>query len=190
MQRLQAAAISTCYNSLMLVLTKSLINQPVMSLRTGGPVGYSIQPIIDPNNLKIEGFHCVDSVNKKKQLILLTQDIREVLPMGLVVDDHSSLSEPDELVRLRKLINTNFELLGKSVVTKSGSRVGKVNDYAVEPDSMIIKKLYVTQSLIKNLTGGSLGVDRSQIIEITGRKIVIKDPLQPMRAAISPLPAS
>ena len=177
----------------MLVLTKSILNQPVMSLRTGGQVATAYQAIINPNNLKIEAFYCVDSIEKKHQLVLVHQDIRDVLPAGLVIDDHDVLVEPEDLVRLHKIMELDFELVGKPVITKSGKRVGKVNDFATEPESMLIKKLYVTQTLIKNLTGGNLSIDRTQIIEITPRKIIIKDPLQGVRAgatAVSPLPAS
>src|SRR5690606_432048 len=98
------------------------------------------------------------------------------------------LAEPNELVRLHKVMRLDFALIGKSVVTKSGKRMGKVNDFATEPSSMMIKKIYVTQTLLKNLAGGSLSVDRTQILEINDRKIVIKDPLQGIRAnaAVNP----
>jgi hypothetical protein len=43
---------------------------------------------------------------------------------------------------------------------------------------MYVQKLYVGQSLLKSLTGGSLSIDRTQIVEITNRKIVINDLLQ------------
>ncbi len=135
----------------------------------------------------------MDSIDKKRQLVLVYQDIREVIPAGLVVDDHSVLVEPSELIRLHKIMELDFQLIGKAIVTQSGQRMGKVNDYATEPESMLIKKIYATQTLLKNLTGGSLSIDRTQIVEINNRKIVIKDPLQPFRsgaAAVSPLPAS
>lgn len=175
----------------MLVLTKTLIDRPVMSLRTGGQVATTLRPLMNPNNLKIEGFYCSDSIEKKKVLVLVYRDIREVLPAGLVVDDHSVLVEPEDLVRFHKIMEIDFELIGKQVVTAQGKKLGKVNDYATEPDSMMVKKLYVTQTLIKNLTGGSISIDRTQIVEITNRKIVVKDPLIPLRSpAVSPLPAS
>jgi uncharacterized protein YrrD len=168
-----------------------LIDRPVMSLRTGGQVATTYRALINPNNLKIEGFYCTDAYEKKRQLMLVNRDIREVLPAGIVVDDHSVLVEPEELVRFHKVIEIDFELVGKTVVTEQGKKLGKVNDYATEPDSMIIKKLYITQTLIKNLTGGSISVDRTQIVEITNRKIVVKEPTVPIKsAAVSPVPAS
>jgi sporulation protein YlmC with PRC-barrel domain len=161
----------------MLRLSESLLNRPVMSLRTGQQVAIANEPIINPNNLKIEGFYCTDRYDKT-ELILLYQDIRDVITQGFVIDDHDVLAAPDELVRLKEIMDTGFTLIGKPVVTLSKSRVGKVSDYATEIETMYIQKLYVSQSLLKSLSGGNLGVDRSQINEITDRKIVINDLLK------------
>lgn len=149
-----------------------------MSLRTGGQIATTTSAIIDPNNLKIEGFYCQDLVNKKEPLILVSQDIRDVMAKGLVVNDHEVLAHPSDLVRLKKIINIGFELKGKPVVTASKEKLGKVSDWAAETESMYIQKIYVGQSLLKSFVSGSLSVDRSQIIEITSRKIVIQDLLQ------------
>lgn len=145
-----------------------------MSLRTSSAVATITAPIFNPNNLKIEGFYCVDRFSKK-HLVLLYQDIREIIPQGFVVDDHDVLTDPHELVRFERLLQLNFELLGKQVQTVSKQKVGKVSDYATEMETMYVQKLYVAQSVIKSLTGGSLSIDRTQIVEITPRRIIIQD---------------
>ena len=145
-----------------------------MSLRTGSAIASITAPIINPDNLKIEGFYCEDRYDKK-QLILLFQDIREILPQGYVVNDHEVLVEPEELIRLKDVIALDFELIGKQVATVSKQKVGKVSDYATETETMMIQKVYVAQSVFKSFTGGSLSVDRNQIQEITPRRIIISD---------------
>jgi sporulation protein YlmC with PRC-barrel domain len=168
----------------MLQLSKALINRPILSLRTNMPIATTLSPLINPNNLKIEGLYCQDRF-EKKSLILLYQDIRDVLPQGIVVDDHDALSDPSELIRLKDIIKLDFELLGKPVATVSKDRVGKVSDYATEIETMYIQKLYVGQNILKSFTGGTLSVDRSQIYEITPAKVIINDLIQtaPARAA-------
>lgn len=162
----------------MLQLSGSLLNKPVMSLRTGGQVATTYAALINPNNLKIEGFYCMDSMEKKKRLILLYQDIRDIIAKGIVVDDHEVLVEPEELVRLKDLMKINFELIGKQVVTVNKEKVGKVNDFAAETATMYIQKIYASQSILKSLTNGNLSIDRNQIVEITNRKVVIQDLLK------------
>ena len=158
----------------MLQLSSMLINRPVLSLRTGTEVATALEPIINPNNLKVEGFYCQDS-RSREELVLVSQDVREMMPRGLVINDHDALVLPQDLVRLKDVLGTNFVLMGKQVVTVGGRKVGKVSDYSIDTDSMYIQKIYVTQSILKSFTGSSLGIDRSQIIEITDRRIVVTD---------------
>lgn len=165
----------------MLQLSDALINKPVMSLQTGAPVGTTLGVIINPNNLKIEGFYCQDRFDKKP-MILLAQEIRDILPQGLVVNDHHALSEPEDLIRLKEVINLNFELLGKPVHTVSKERIGKVGDFAADSETLHIQKIYVIRSILKSLNTGQLSVDRENIVEITSKKIVIKDLLKPAKA--------
>lgn len=172
----------------MLLLSTSLLNQPVLSLRTGGEIAITREFIINPNNLKVEGFYCDDRFDKSR-LILLNQDIRDFIKQGFVVDDHEVLVKPEELVRLQDILKLQFSLNGKSVVTVSKQRLGKVTDFAVDDATLYVQKVYVGQSLLKSLGGGTLSVDRSQITEITDRKIVILDPLKGVQATAS-MPAS
>jgi sporulation protein YlmC with PRC-barrel domain len=167
----------------MLQLSGSLLNRPVMSLRTGGPVGQTLMPIINPNNLKIEGFYCEDRFSKTPQ-ILLAQEIRDFIPQGIVVNDHDALTDPEELVRLKDVLELKFELLGKPVVTISKQKVGKVNDFAADGETLYIQKLYVGQPLIKSFSGGQLSIDRTQIVEITNKKIVVQEILKPTKSAV------
>lgn len=171
----------------MLQLSATLINRPILSLRTGGTVGQTLQPIINPNNLKIEGFYCQDKFNKGTS-VLLAQEIRDLIAQGIVVNDHDAMSDPEELVRLKDVLDLKFEILGKPVVTVSKERVGKVNDFAADGNTLYIQKIYVGQPILKSLSGGQLSVDRSQIVEITNRKIVIQDLLKPAKGSVATAP--
>lgn len=162
----------------MLRLSQDLLGRPVMSLRTGQAVATVTAAIFNPNNLKIEGFYCSDRFQRKTELVLLYQDIRDIVSQGFVVNDHDVLARPEELVRLKNILELGFELIGKQVIDLSKHKIGKVNDYAVETDSMYVQKIYLSQSMIKSLSGGSLVVDRTQINEITDKAIIINDPLE------------
>src|SRR3954463_12205760 len=97
----------------MLQLSTSLItNKSVLSLRTSTPIADIVAPIINPDNLKIEGFYC-DEYSSKEPKILLYQDIRDILPQGIVVNDFDALTDPDELIRLKNILERDFTLVGK-----------------------------------------------------------------------------
>lgn len=161
----------------MLQLSDAVLQKPVLSLQTGAPVGTTLSIIVNPNNLKIEGFYCQDRF-EKKVLILLTQDIRDILPQGIVVNDHHALTEPDELVRLKNILDLKFELINKPVYTTTKTRVGKISDYALDDNGLYIQKLYVARSILKSFGTAQLSIDRNDIVEITSRKIVINDILK------------
>lgn len=181
LNNLRFGLAASLYNRAMLQLSNSLLNKQVMSLRTGTPIAVVTSPIINPDNLKIEGFYCQDRFNKQ-ELVLLYQDIRDTLPQGFVVNDHDVLVDPEELVRLKDVIALDFELKGKQVVTSGKQKIGKVSDYATETETMYIQKIYVSQSLVKSFSGGSLSIDRTQVQEITPWLIVINDLLETSRS--------
>ena len=166
----------------MLQLSSYFVGKPVLSLRAGAPVAWSTAPIINPRNLKIEGFYCVDTLDKAT-LILLVQDIRELNKQGFIIDDHDVLVTTEDVVRLQDVLNFQFELYKKAVETVGKDKIGRVTDYAVETSSMYIQKLYVSQPLWRNLAGGALSVDRSQVVEVTNKRIIINDLLQPTPSA-------
>ena len=159
----------------MLRLSLTFEELPILSLRTGTEVAITKQPIINPDNLKIEGFFVQDLYDKKSNLVLLIQDIREFLSNGLAINDHEVLCSPLELHRHRDIIDNNISLINKTVITVSKKRLGKLSDYAVDDNSFYVQKLYINQSILKNLTGSNLILDRTQIVDITSKNIIVKD---------------
>lgn len=158
----------------MLTLGQQLIGKNILSLQIGRPIGVTKEAIINPNNLKIEGWYAVDSTGKKS-VVLLSQDIRDILPQGFVVNDHTALTKHNDLIRLKKILEYQFTLIGKSVKTTGKKKLGKVSDYTFEKNGFIIQKLYVSQSILKSFTGGSLMIDRTQIVEINHKSVVVKE---------------
>lgn len=165
----------------MLKLFDTIQNQPVLSLRTGGSVGILLGPIINPNNLYIEGWYVQDS-RSSAVLILLSGDIREVIDRGFIIDDHEVLTDEKELVRLKEIIDLKFQPLKLRVYSVSGKRYGKVSDFAIETSSFYIQKIYASQSIVRNISGGTLSIDRSQIVEISNHSITIEDPTEKVSA--------
>ncbi|MGH7157084.1 MAG: hypothetical protein ACREGG_03180 [Candidatus Saccharimonadales bacterium] len=156
----------------MLKLSKSLMNQPVMSLRSGGQIAVAIEPIINPHNLKILGWWCKGSGGQTQ--VLLADDVREVIPNGLAVNDGEALSTPEDLVRHKEILGIRFELMDKPVKTKR-QKLGKVSDFSYN-ESLFIQKLYVARPLRKVFTPeDTLLIDRTQILEVTDHYILVRD---------------
>lgn len=156
----------------MLMLSKSLLNQPVISLRTGGQIAIALEPVINPHNLKILGWWCSGSGSRR--LVLLAEDVRQTMPNGLAVNDDLDLSSPDDLVRHSAILDTRFQLMEKPVKTKR-QKLGKVTDYSYN-EGMFVQKLYVARPLHKVFTtDDTLIIDRTQILEVTDHYILVRD---------------
>ncbi len=156
----------------MLKLSSTFYNLDIRSLRLGASIGRAKSPIINPHNLTILGWHCIQ-LGAPGNFILLFNHIRENHDGVIYVNDTTDLSDPTELHRHQDILNLNFELLTKLVRSPS-KKIGKVTDYSVD-DAGNITKLYVEKSLIKSLASDTLLIDRSQITEVTDSYIMVAD---------------
>lgn len=171
----------------MLILNKALINTPVMSLQTGGQLGATSGCIIDPRKMQVVALY-VGGPRIHEESVLHTADIREVGPLGLIVNDADDIMPIDEgLVRLQEVMAMNFSLIDKLVIDDTKKKLGKVIEYTVDSESFVIRKLHVGQSLLKNISNSSLLIDRSQIIEITDKAIIVRSASIPETTGLAQL---
>lgn len=158
----------------MLVLNSHIQNIPVMSLQSGASLGSTSEPIIDPRKLQIVAFKVVGP-RILEPSVLHTIDIRELGPLGFIVDGADNVMALDEdLVRLQDIIKLDFHLIGKSVIDESKKKLGKVLEYTLETESFLIQKIHVSQSVFKNFKNSNLIIHRAQIVEITDREIIVR----------------
>lgn len=158
----------------MLTLNTQLQKVPIMSLQSGSTLGETSVEIIDPRKLQIIAYYVTGS-RITETSVLHTSDIREVGPLGFIVDSADEIMTLDEdLVRLNEVVGFQFQLIGKQVIDDTKKKLGKVAEYAVETDSFMIQKLHVSQNIIKNIKTTSLIIHRSQIIEITDTAIIVR----------------
>lgn len=89
--------------------------KPIISVRTGSRIGTVVSPIINPANLHIDGFYSQN--NRGVSLILQDLSIREFGPKGIIINEPSDLTELEELIRIKPVVELKFELIGKGVVS-------------------------------------------------------------------------
>ena len=163
-------------------------NTGLFSIRSSGRIGIVIGPVINPHNLHIDGFYC-KTHNGQYNGIVVDIDVRDLSAKGIVIDNHEDISEPAELVRLKSIIDINYQLIGKPVYSGK-SKVGKVIDYVFDVKSLFITALHVQPSLLKSFGTNQLIIDRQSIIEVSDSRITISSPdqkeLSSLRQKFSP----
>lgn len=160
----------------MLILNDRLLSMPIMSIQTGGRLGHIDSAIIDPRQLRIVAFYCEGPGVDSTPAVLHTSDVREVADIGLIVNSTDDIMPPEGLVRLKEVLDFKFELVGKLVVEDGGHKVGKVASYSVEAESFYIIKLHIRPGILRALQTSEIIVDRTQIVEITSKHIVVRSP--------------
>lgn len=149
-------------------------NQPVMSLRGGRRISSTLEPIIDPHKMKVVGVYCEDRAQGIDK-VLLIEDIRELSEVGIIIDSEENLIDPADLVRMESVLDMHFELSGKKLVTQSGKKLGKVDNYAIDDVSFRIEKLYARPLAIKTLSTNDYIINRRQISSVNEQEVVVKD---------------
>lgn len=158
----------------MLIMSSKFIGMPVASIQAGSRVGFVSDLIIDPHKLKVIAFY-VERENQQED-ILFVDDMTDLSGRGIIIDhDDLLMKDEEDLVRLREITDMNFFLIEKPVETESGSPVGKVSRYALDPKGFSIMQLYVNQPMTVNLGSAEVLIHRKQIAKVTDKKVVVKD---------------
>ena len=108
----------------MLVLGSRFHNTPVMSLQTGARLATTIRPIVDPTNLTVIAFEVDGPLLSEKPAFLRVEEIREVAPIGMIVDSNDEIVGLDDVIKLKKIYGLEFELVGMPV----GQVVGRLTE--------------------------------------------------------------
>ena len=167
----------------MLVTNSRLINTPVLSVQAGGIIAYVSSTIVDPNDLKVIAFRLTGPlINQSQTDILDVQSIREYSSLGIVIDDIDELVTDDDVIKISKILELNFDLLNLKVETKKGSKLGKVSDYTFMSDNYIIQQIIVKRPTIKAFIDPELTIHRREIAEVNDYKIIVKDEEKTIKA--------
>ena len=86
-------------------------------------------------------------------------------------------------MRVRDVLALHFDLIGLKVVSRKGTKLGKVIDYTADADSGLIQQLIVQRPIFKALIDPELTISRSQIHEVTDYEVIVKDEEAKIRKA-------
>lgn len=159
----------------MLILSDTVSKKAIMSVHAGKAIARIAEPIIEPSNLKIVAFS-VSAPGLKFLSVLHSGDIREWSRLGVIVNSEDDIMEVDEnMPKIRKLAEDNFQLGGVGVRTESGKRLGRVRNFVFETEGFFVVKFYVERFGLLGFTKPTLIFDRDSVVNITQKYIVIAD---------------
>lgn len=166
----------------MLVYHSRLIGTPVLSVQAGGAVAKLSDPIVNPDNLKILGFFLAGPMVDATNNILDASSIREYSNYGAVVDNADEFVSREDVVKIKKILALNFDLIGLRVETKKGTHLGKIIDFTATSDNFAIQQIIVKRPTFKSFIDPELTIHRREIVEITDDKVIVKDEEKVLKA--------
>ena len=159
----------------MLLNGNKLRDVPILSIQAGGMIARTSDPIIDPDELKVVGFKIVGPLAKSDSNILDVQSIREFSNYGMVIDSADELVSGDDVVRIKRVLDLGFNLIGLKVESRKGSKLGKVSSFNCTEDDFMIQQLIVQRPAIKALMDPELLIPRAEIVEVNDYKVIVRD---------------
>ncbi|MBQ6127911.1 PRC-barrel domain-containing protein [Candidatus Saccharibacteria bacterium] len=160
----------------MLIESSRLLNYPILSLHMAGMIAKTSELIIDPNDLKVIAFKLYGpEVGTMSGEYLRTDNVREFSGLGMVVDSADDFVNPDEVIKLKEVLDLNFSLNGMKVETRKGSNLGRVGSFTVNTDGFYVQQLVVNRPFFKSFMDPELLIGKSEIVKITDDKIIVKD---------------
>lgn len=151
------------------------MNFPILSVQDSGRIATITHSIVDPDNLKIIAFRIYGAVGEDGGNILDVNSIREYSNLGIVIDSRDEFVGDTDIVKIAKVLELNFDLLGLKVVTKKGTKLGHIIDYTVTNDNFNIQQIIVKRPTLKSFLDPELTIPRVEIVEVTDDKIIVKD---------------
>lgn len=141
---------------------------PVGALDEGALIGSVRQVLVDPDQGKIAGFLVKEKGFSGRPKVVSTLDVIDVERSAMVINSRDSLVGRAEIVRIAKILEYKFNLIGLPARTKEGQMLGKVTDVVVDSITGEILRLY-TRFLLQHRV-----FERSQIDEITWQELFLK----------------
>lgn len=160
----------------MLVNNVRLNHCPVLSLHVGQPIAAVLEPVIDPNELKIIAFKIGGGVvGGETGDILRAESVREFSNMGMIVDSEDVFVSRIDVLKIDEIMSLEFKLLELKCVTKKGTKLGKIIGYTFDPTNFEIMQIVVQRPMLKAFMDPELVISRNEIVEVDDYKVTVKD---------------
>lgn len=150
-----------------LILASSFPGLPVTDTK-GKQLGTITGTLIDMDDGVLVGLTVKKSLITPQHFIHF-EDIEDMYHSHIQVKKQEYVVPLKDEPRAQKIEKKGFRLIGLRVVTKSGKKIGRLDDMAISLNMGAVVRFYV-KSLFMNRI-----IDRDNVIEVSKKKIVVED---------------
>ena len=156
----------------MMIEAVQLINLAVAAEDSLRKVGSISQIIINPENGQLMGF-LVNIGLFLPPKILSFMDIKFWDTNGIVTESEENFVNPEEVVRIKNVLDKKINLLEMSAQTESGKSLGIVENFLIDTETISVVKYY-----LKDLLGKSRIMPANKVVSIDQNIVFIDDEIE------------
>ena len=145
-----------------------------MGLQTGSQLALTSDAIIDPSNLQILAYQLKANSFSGEEMLVRIADIRELSRIGFIVDSGEDFILPTDVIKIKEILDLNFDLLNLKVEDEKGVKIGKIIDYTLSLSDFSVQQLLIKRPILKSLNDPVLTIHRSQITAINDEILTIR----------------
>jgi len=151
----------------------SFLNTPILNKQTGEKLGEIYDLIIDTKTGKIEAFWVKQEIFIGATKVLSLNDISEC-KIKIYVQDKDAIVNPQEILKVQKIIKEEFFLYLNKVQTLSGTKLGKVTDFFFDCLTGQIIQIQISKNFLGIKYAKRL-IPFSEIYEIKKDIVILKN---------------
>lgn len=158
------------------MLASKLKDTPVMGLQTGSQLATIGAPVINPANLQILAYKLENNQysDSGEEMLVRIAELRELSRIGFIVDSGEDFILPTDVIRIKEILDLNFNIFGMKVVDEKGENIGKIEDFTINLMNFTIQQIIVRRPFFKSFSTPELTIHRNQITAIDDEKITIR----------------
>ncbi len=127
----------------MYIQASKLIGLSVGNLDTRSKIAEIKQIFVDIKKGEIIGFLCKTGGFFGSRKIISINDVLDFDKNAIIIRSEDELSDLDEIIRIKKIIDKDLFIIGMKARTESGEDLGKVYDFIFDSEELKITKYYL-----------------------------------------------
>lgn len=136
--------------------------------------------IVDAESGKIEAVWVKKGGSWFQNAIITVSEILE-WKIKVYVQDEEVFADPEDLIRVQKILDAGIPIYKNHVYTKAGEYLGSVADFSFDTKSFAISQLYTIKYLFGLFPIERRVIPKKEIIEILADRIIVKEDIKPIR---------
>ena len=146
----------------------------VVSKQEKAAIGFLRDVILNPDDGKAVGISFATAGGDNKIMVARASAIVGAGLNFIMLRDTEAVGLPDEIIRVKEVMDKGIEIVGSKVVDEDGRNMGKANNYSVNLKTLKLERLYVLCSNIVKLIAKEIIIPEEDIIKIEKGKITVR----------------